>query len=347
MTVSTSTSDLSDHSRVVWADVLRIVSAIAVIWLHVAASWLGHFNRIQPPNEQWLLVQLFRTLPSFAVPAFFMLSGMFYLNPTRPVPLNKILASCRRLFLAFAYWSLFYAIGFPTQFHKPAIHALVKGHVHLWFLPALASCYLATPALRLVIRDRKTVLFTLGSAAALVLLPATLRAISPRLETALPGAGGIAFVSAPVFYFLAGEFVHTCTSPSKHWIAHAILIAVGGAAIVGSFALTVFGRARLGQLDAFLGANHFLVALFSIVIFVAFKFAGIQTGQTLHNRWIQYLSGLTFGVYLIHPAVLDLLPDGFGYPPWLAIPGKTLVAFVASALVIGFLKKIPVLRILI
>lgn len=196
----------------------------------------------------------------------FMLSGMFVLDTERPLPIRKTLKSCLRLLVVFSFWSPFYAVGLPLHVHVPAVHSLLHGQYHMWFLPALASCYLAAPALRAVIREHETAKFTLVSAAILVLLPATISEISSSLAAALPKPEAIAFVSAPVFYFLAGAVgIKTFAESSKHSF-QIPLIAIGCLAFFSCFAPTFFGLINCGRVVYLLHWRHVPVACFSIAV---------------------------------------------------------------------------------
>ena len=77
MTSSDNTAErgiITDHgSRQFWPDLLRIVAAFAVVFLHVAAERISPIDASHP---EWWAVVVCRVLPSFAVPVFFMLSGI-------------------------------------------------------------------------------------------------------------------------------------------------------------------------------------------------------------------------------------------------------------------------------
>lgn len=90
-------------------DLLRIISTIAVVMIHVSAIWFG--NAIAGISERGLSVTdarstywicLYNSLPRFAVPCFVMLSGAFILEDEKNIEYKRF------------YAKSFAKIGIPT-----------------------------------------------------------------------------------------------------------------------------------------------------------------------------------------------------------------------------------------
>lgn len=66
--------------RLVWADLLRITACIMVIGIHTSGTYYYIYDRL---TICWWISVIINSFGHFAVPCFFMLSGMFMLNPQR------------------------------------------------------------------------------------------------------------------------------------------------------------------------------------------------------------------------------------------------------------------------
>ena len=96
------------NSRIIYADLLRIIATFAVIVLHVSASkWYD-----TPVKDfNWQIYNLYDSLVRWAVPIFVMLSGMFFLNPEKFVSTSNIIKKyIFRILLAIIVWGLFYQV---------------------------------------------------------------------------------------------------------------------------------------------------------------------------------------------------------------------------------------------
>ena len=80
-----------NQKRLLWPDVLRDVSALAVVLIHVSSYYVekvlpyGSFGRF--------CADLYSALCRFAVPVFVMISGFFFLNPVKTVSVKDIYVS--------------------------------------------------------------------------------------------------------------------------------------------------------------------------------------------------------------------------------------------------------------
>lgn len=338
MTCSDNTAkrgNITDHGlRQFWPDMLRIVAAFAVVFLHTVAARISQINAGDP---EWWSVVVCRALPSFAVPVFFMLSGMFLLDPVREVGSRRIIRGCVRFLVAFAFWSAFYSLALPP--HQLRLGQFLKGPVHLWFLPALASCYLAAPALRAIARDRKAEEALLAVVFFLLCVSTTLRALSGSFRRILPTT--IAVLSMPAFLVLLGDYLHRF--PLKGLRRGMLLLAGAGGllfTIVATGLLAKEGR----RADFILGAGHAPVVLFSASVFTLFQSAFANGPSSVKRRHIvSAIAKTTFGVYLVHRAFIWILPAVPG-PAVLDIVLRSAASFVASLAVVGGLRRIPILR---
>ncbi len=324
----------SQTDRQFWPDLLRIVAAFAVVFLHTAAERISQINAGDP---EWWTVVVCRVLPSFAVPVFFMLSGMFLLDPAREVGARKIVRGCGRFLVAFAFWSAFYPLAFPP--HRLYLGQFLKGPVHLWFLPALASCYLAAPALRAIARDRKAEESLLSVVFFLLCVTTTLRAMSDSFHRIVPTT--ITVLSMPAFLVLLGDYLHRFP---LNGIRRRMLLFAGASGLLVAIAATGLLAKEGLNADFILGAAHAPVVLFSAAVFTLFQSAFAKKPSSARRRSIvSEIAKSMFGVYLVHRAFIWLLPPVPG-PAVLDIVLRSVASFAASLAVVAVLRRIPFLR---
>ena len=290
-----------------------------------------------PGDPEWWSVVICRAIPSFAVPCFFMLSGMFLLDPERNIATKKSVQACVRFLVAFAFWSAFYPLAFPP--HRLYLGQFLKGPVHLWFLPALASCYLAAPALRAIARDRKAEESLLVVVFFLLCVTTTLRALSDSFHRIVPTT--ITILSMPAFLVLLGDYLNRF--PLNGIRRRMILFAGAGGFLLAIVATGLLAKQGL-KADFILGARHAPVVLFSASVFLIFQlFLSKKPYSARRRRAVSEIAKCTFGVYLVHRAFIWILPAVPG-PAVLDIVLRSAASFIASLTVVAVLRRTPFLR---
>ena len=91
--------------RIYWLDLLRIISILSMILLHVAAS----FWYVSPSNSyNWIIMNIYDSLVRFCVPVFLMISGALFLSQ-KEINIKKLYTkNILRLLI-----SLIFIRGFP------------------------------------------------------------------------------------------------------------------------------------------------------------------------------------------------------------------------------------------
>ena len=153
----------SEMKRIVKYDLLRVVSCFAIVLLHVSGSY---WHAVDVESKDFATMTVYNSLTRFGVPVFFMLSGLFVLDPDKSFSVDKWVKKTVKLAACFFIWSFFY--GFQSVlFHgvlsgwssvgpemwSSAVNRLVTGHAHMWYLLDLLGFYLILP----ILRDRKSV----------------------------------------------------------------------------------------------------------------------------------------------------------------------------------------------
>jgi surface polysaccharide O-acyltransferase-like enzyme len=146
------------HSRVLYADILRIAATFAIVILHTATSeWYG----TPVHSTYWFGLNFYNTLVRWGVPVFVMLSGAFFLNPELSRPPEKIFKKyIPRIATALLFWGILYGCiqtasspqSNTMDYLRAPLNLLFLLPVHLWFLYVIMGLYILTPLLRILTR---------------------------------------------------------------------------------------------------------------------------------------------------------------------------------------------------
>lgn len=341
--------------RVGYADLLKTLSMLAVITLHLSCNWIS-FREFH--STAWLIAVGFDGLCRFSVPLFIMVSGMFLLNPEKELPLQTLFRKyILRMLLILLFWGAFYCVmvewyqnGVTWTGFVTGMKLLCEGktHFHLWYLYMLLGLYLITPLLRALIRGAtRTELhwFFLLSGIASLLLP-TILAVAPNVGIStwlqalhLESVGGYAV------YFLGGYYLNTYELNRKtRGIIYGLGLAGVAVTIMGTLFFSVHAGTFSGGFFSYLTPN---IAATSVAFFVFFRTL-LEKGTFFWTTISQNLGKYSLGVYLLHPFFLFqlnqyhlLLLDR--NPLW-AVPVLTIIVFALSLGATWLLSKIPVIR---
>lgn len=333
-------------ARLGYGDFLRCLGAVAVVTLHCAGATLATDI---PGTARFFILNLLDGGTRWAVPLFVMLSGMFLLDPQKSMPREKWLGHVGRLAALTVFWSFFFALWENYHAHVglewflEALISLVTGrlHYHLWFLPMLLGLYLLLPLLRAFVKgaSRRTLWYAVG-------LWWVVSVCLGTLYTAFPGALGqdwlnmldLRAAAGCAGFFLLGYLLKTCRIDPRR---ETCLYVLGALSLVvtwaGTWLLSLKGGSFQPLLYGDLTPN---VSLTAAAIFLLAR--RLDLGR--HRVWAK-LSPLTLGVYLIHPAIIELgnlfgLPRGEWNVAW-CIPIQVLLVSVCAFCAVWLVRHIP------
>lgn len=327
-----------------WVDGTRCVAALAVVLLHAAASAVTDSSLLG--SSGWWAANLFDSATRWCVPVFVMLSGALLLAPGHQDQAWADFYRRRliRVLLPLAFWSLFYlaydsgwvlARGGEPDWRFMLRQTLVgMPYFHLWFLFMLPGLYLLTPLLRqllAVLCRRQRVVLCAGLFAL---------AAASRLFAVWRGDGPpfFALLFLPyIGYFLAGHLIATGSRTSR-WPWPTLLAGI---------ALTAAGCGGFAE-QGRLAAGTYFYDYFSVTTIPAGLAAFALCQRLPAWRLFAWLAPVSFGIYLIHPLLLDLMWQNGLRPtsshPALAISLLTVAAFAGSVPLAWLLLKLPLLR---
>ncbi|PYE84735.1 acyltransferase [Pseudoroseicyclus aestuarii] len=331
-----STAPASPSARLLWLDALRVLAGVSIICMHASAAPDGSpFSDATPAGRA--LPVLLQTLFYMARTELFLVISLFLLAMSlhrRPRGYGAVIAEqAQRLLVPFVFWVAVYvcvnlALGYHLGWGHYLLRALtsqaeiwigylllgdVKQHMH--FLPTLFALVLAFPLYRMAVAR---------PALGLVLIP--LLILKRQLNMAVWGG-----IEDPVAtqYLLRAIRIATYTGYGLVGAAfYGIFLRVGAGGEGGSW-----DRARSARLQRAVLTSLGLLALACLWIKFGQAMAVIQSGTWSRNYpnadsahllmpvalfglvmlaplrwpgWIGRLAPYSFGIFLVHPMLLDL-----------------------------------------
>ena len=166
--MDTGVNTVIERKREFSYDLLRAVSCMEVVILHVSAAYIGGKFTDIVSGRDWLLASFWRIMTNLAVPSFVMLSGAFLLQPENEdfsvfygKSLKKILFPTILFSLIYVLWhymeiwvagQMGISVGNGRDDYRSPILNWIKGqpNVTMWYMYMLIGLYLITPVLVMV-----------------------------------------------------------------------------------------------------------------------------------------------------------------------------------------------------
>jgi len=294
---------LSKLERNVGIDVLRIIAILMIVMSHIVVTIYQRFDFFG--GFAWIASFIIITLSRLGVPIFFMISGYLLVGKERTFSQN-LRHTWKRLLIPFIFWSGLTYLGLYFTNNLPRLSwdlVLSGGGTEYYFLIGLSIIYFLNPIIKSITKNSssqelKFLLFILG--------------ISTVGQTVMSF-----FYSNPpftifnywflgLFYFIYGQYYRLYREKNKISLGIAIILFFAPL-LINLFAI-YFIRAHGYSHDLFL-ENYFgpTVLISSIGLFnIVLKSNFVRLGNKVKSI-IVFFSGLSFGVYLVHGIVLDLI----------------------------------------
>lgn len=315
-------------------DLLRIISAIAVVLIHANFHFFeGRY--LHPELSSYFCIEnLVNIITRFSVPIFGMMSGAFNLRNEKNGNLGyfyrkslwKIGVPTITAILFFVLYDEIVAIFTGGSLIQPIIGA-IRGFYALWFLYMLIGLYLITP---LLVRLRNSISAKEYTVIGIVLLlwGVLSQAVS---DYKLPYAIGI--IGAFLGYYIIGDILLNFFTTKRKPIFYFLIALI-------MFSITWFIRFKGFTHYTYVTYRNFFsptICLASIAIFLMFKQLKIQ-----HN--LSFLSGLTFYIYIFHTWILNLIFKAFDHfgivvNELILIPIVVIITVFISGLISYFYNK--------
>ena len=304
-------------------DLLRVICAAAVVYLHVAAPAL----RQSEHQAAWQVSNLLSALCTAAVPLFFMISGALALESEKTADVGDLLKRrFWRIAVPFATWTGVMLLYYYTRDGRmPALTSVLSTPVTTpyWFLYAFLSLTLLSPLLRRLVKGLDTgawryalglwLVFTVGAYLARGVLGEWVSWHAPY---------SLSFLGGMLGYYLLGYYLAQHTCKGSAWM-------YGTAAAVTVLCiavLTAWHTAWVGTYSEFFKSY---LSVFTVVLAVSlFLFARKMWEGKTSGKTLSALANASFGVYLSHPLLMDVIRR------W--VSGETLIAIDTLAVQIPY-----------
>jgi len=338
------------HKRIEYFDWLRILGCFSVIVIHVSApKWYSS----QIHSHEWKIFNFYHSILRFGVPVFFMISGALFLEKDLSfgIMLNKYI---KNLYIKLLFWSFLYSLREKIlhKNFKKAFLIFLNGYFHLWFLFSISGLYLITPFLKQITKNEKLFkIFCVLNILFSILFPNILEIISYKSKYYYNILNGIiskfelnAFLNPNQIYYIFGFYLNRYNINRLFRIMIYILGIFGA---IFTFQMSYYISTRKNKKIHFNSGFYINVFFASIGVFIYFKynFNNLKYKKNI-KEFIQKLSSLTFGIYIIHPFVIEELNIRFNlnnlsFEPLYRVPINSLITFLISLILVYIIKLIP------
>ena len=346
---------MTKSTREIELDILRIVSAFAVVFMHTGNAD-ATFDCING---------LMNALVLWCIPCFVMISGRFMLDPDRIVDAKKIKKHLFTIICAFIFWNFVYQIVYISEGRYQQMGLNWKGIIfdsgalagpyHFWFLWMIMGLYLVTPFLRKITESKKLMEY-------FIILFFTVEFIN-RFGEHIPYVGGIIraiFYSiqnreAGIFlalgfsgYYILGYYLKKYPIERRwEWLVY----------LLGTISLIACAIYR-GTLTEMNEWQDNIYSLFSpqVILFSSAIYTFCVKHISKFNYSLKSLKLITdlqensFGIYLIHVLIIEAILNINGLyctdvmpEPFMRLI-RTVIVFCISTIATRAISKIPWLR---
>lgn len=340
-------------------DLLRALACYMVIQVHAGEFFYIEAEGKVLPGADAMWTNLYNSLFRIAVPLFIMLSGYFLLPIKEATTGAFFRKRFSRVLIPFVVWCILYAVyqylmgrsdlpGVFTNILKiPVNYGVEVGH--LWYVYMLIGLYLFAPVISPWVQSASRKSMELY----LVLWTFTLTV--PYLHLIFPAILGECYWNpTPLLYYFSGflgfmilaVYIRKyCAEKAKwHFPAGLLLVLAGYAITAGGFAYMLPKTEYVPELEITWSYGTINVAMMALGLFLMLKNVRFRTENSLPVRFMNEVSRLSYGIYLMHIMVLNAfyaLFSPLGGTAAIQIPCLAICTFMASFLLTKLLSLLP------
>lgn len=350
-----NSKNITTSNRLIHYDLMRVLACFCVIVIHIGICDDSNNENFNVDN---CISSLYFVFARWAVPCFMMLSGVMFLDKNKNIPIKKLYGKyILRLAVSYVFWSCIYALynsffdsgnSFIEKFKYFASYCL-SGEIHTWYVLVTIGIYMTLPIIKHLINtlDEKKLRYWIlmmfiffsivpfVSSLSIPMFPGYVAYINKYME--------LYFFAGYMFYFVMGYYL------VSHDISAKIKKCIYSLSIVG-FVYSVVVFCVLNPLFGFkigvLGYSNPNIVFMSMGVFLFFT--DVVSKRKFSNKFkrvITLLSGLTYGIYLIHVLILKVLHNmGVSLSfcaKSVSILIVSLITFIFAAIIVYIMKKVP------
>src|SRR3989338_6228729 len=294
-----------------YVDVIRSVAIFLVVLLHVSAPFVTAFRRI--PLNQWLVANFYDSISNQSVPLFLMISGFLILSRYKSDQLKMFVKKrFLKVFIPFIIWSVFY-LFWRIYFHGESLNLTLmfrqfittKTYYHLGFFYYLLSLYLITPFVYQLIRNRVLIFPFLFLWFIFISINELFRPLKfySRVGTEMftPYLGFYV-----VGYALGNNILLTFKKMGPK-VLFLIFLISNLFIFIGTTYLSIWKGKFISVLYIYYTPFVFFSSLTSFLLLKNIKWDIFNRQRVWLTNLIKRVSLISFGIYLIHPIIIELL----------------------------------------
>lgn len=348
----------TNNAYQLWADIIRISATFFVVWLHICAKLVCRFNEI--PSIDWEIANIIDSALRISVPLFIMLSGHLLLGKEESLG-NYFNKRFSRILIPWLFWSIAY-LSYFAYFHnehislKYAFKTILTNQVsiHFWFIYMLIGLYLFIPIFRIFIKNsnqNERLYFLLFWFVAASCLPFLEQISYIFTKKTIRFGFDLKMMSGYTGYLLFGYILGQMKTDKK-WIASAWVSYIT-CFLITAYLVSKYSFKVMDNAEVYYSPLSPFVVIMSVSAFTLIKYySSKMMCAPLFQNIIKDISLCSFGIYLIHPMILNFLnvhplgniitikPGNTMYMIFL----KPVVIFILSYLIIKPVSCIPILK---
>lgn len=349
-------------SRILYIDILRIVAVFSVVLLHTAGPYVGNINT--SGIKWWWAGNIIDSATRWGVPVLILISGKLMLDNHME---EKVIIFLRKrltkIVIPLIFWSFIYmwrVNRLNIQWNGTLALSFLKDlylgnvYIHLWYLYMIFGLYLGIPIIKPYVNNVKK-----NNLIYFIVIWFISNGIIRFSEkfTGYSIAFNLNLFHWALGYFVLGFFLGKYSIPKKQRKGLYILGFLGLiVTIYGTYLLTKYNNGvYVAHLYSYYAPN---VIFTSIAVFLLFKnidWNKIVGNNNLIKKMISSLNSTSFGIYLVHFLVLDIISSGdMGivikatfFNPFIGILLVSSITFIISHVVVKILQAIPILNIIV
>lgn len=353
---------MEKSSRIINADIIRVTAMFMVILLHTILNFTIRIDFFA--TKLWFLFEPIIAISKTCVLLFFMLSGFLVISKKRSIKEN-LDKTFKKILIPLAFFTLLNIAYAWTKFHFDGnnLNLFVIDQIKrmvsfpsspMWFLVILAFLYLLNPVWQIIFsKEQKPELakfITFGSLA-FSILTTIIQFPSQRINIMF---NSFTAWTAFAFFYFYGALIKNKWIKVNNQKINLIMIGVGLILTIAGDFLSIWQR--INQISFIWNdytGNYLNIPIVMIAVGI-FNLLISTDFSRLKSNFLSWLSGLSFGIYLIHTYVISLFTDIIGFDfnklginVYLYNFLNVFLVLFISILIVTLIKKIPKMRAII
>lgn len=333
----------------IYIEKIRCIAVLLVVLTHVVAIPIQNWS--QEFDENYMLYSLIYSIGNCGVPLFLMISGSLLLDKNKEISISKVYKKMiPRILVPLLIYGFCFAI-LEMYFDTKSIDVLMipkallrvinrRSWGHLWYLYMLLGIYMFLPELKFIVDNMSDKLLNYSLMILIILgyaFPTFNAVFGTRISVNAP------LPLCHITSFLLGHIVLRYEKNKKFEKYVYILGILSMIVVLGT---GLFGY-KFGKEGYHIIARYDDIFIIGMACFIFMFIKNKDKGK--QNKLVSSLSVCSFGIYLIHPVIMNVLykvveMQPIDYNALISIPGFAIAFIVPVWIVVIVMRKLPILN---